>query len=973
MVNFTKEEIPATIAIKKKWDSARRDYDSGIRAVTTLQREKKPNPPKIQQAEQERERLKGIFLQKGEEAFCSLLDTNEMSEFETLEKLLTYIESFYQFFRGGYQFLREVHDNVVIGHRQWIAEERIQYEQRRKKRPTGEWVPDSISGGATAKTRMFGLPYEEVIRRDAPASLIPVWLEKAIEFLEQKALGIQGVFRVSPPKTQLDDTKKKLDSGQEIDWTSLDEHVCTGTIKLFLRELPQPLLTFELYSKFVAAADNEDDASKVKAVKGVLSDLPKPNLALLKRLLALMVLIERNKEVNKMTASNLAVVLCPSILYPEVPDPLTMVDDIQRANRVMSIFITHYTEVFGTTVTGPTINTSSGSTLSPGANKGVTFHEPAAATAPAASSSNPAITPSKKTAPVVPSRPHPTPPHKPTHDAATARASPDSGSSPSRPSPLGASAEKLATPNFSAATGAGAGSPTIPVTITGSATNTPPASLTLSSSGTSLAASSSSDSVNISADSSSAAAAPPAPREPEVITFPTTAVASTDPPQKIDLDTMKFILTERGVGPTFDYFMSMQELAEANCAFATTVLTPGLNSVHAPVLNAALKNLAKSIKNILTSIREFSTKLPPELKNRLLMAAKELQDRVLLTAGSYREFEQGLPGAGTKLVENTRMFVVSVYAIAARFKEFSLVDELLSSTDALRVLLEELPQSFAVSDTTAIANTTNAIQSSSFKLTALLRSKILDSAQQAQVSALAACIASAEKETRELCDAVKAILFDESLAPEDIKITPVISERLASLEATRKKAESFFESLSPSQNPSVSNLLLFAPVLDQLNTNINTHASNPDPVVQKIVNAFKGCLECVSALCAAWNDLTSTSAPPSFETRIKWLNEYEKLTYHLTGVAQATLTVINDPLADPAQVQSLSQYVKSIAAMSLLLRIISAAEAFDVQGCTDSLTRSMSIVKDFVFVSFPVLFNIRDAISQITEERNTPQ
>lgn len=977
MLNFTKEEIPTTIATKKKWDSARRDYDSGISKVTMLQREKKPNPPKIQQAEQERDRLKAIYLQKGEEAFCSLLDTNETSEFETLEKLLTYIESFYQFFRGGYQFLREVHDNVVIQHRQWIAEERMQFEQRSKKRPNGEWVPDSISGGATAKTRMFGLPYEEVIRRDAPDSLIPVWLEKAIEFLEQKALGIQGVFRVSPPKTQLDDTKKKIDSGQEIDWTSLDEHVCTGTIKLFLRELPQPLLTFELYSKFVSAADASDDPAKVKAIKSVLAELPKSNLALLKRLLALMVLIERNKEVNKMTATNLAVVLCPSILYPEVPDPLTMVDDIQRANRVMSLFITHYSEVFGATVSGPTISVSSAtnaspnnaSPASPSSAKTVSFHEPSSPSNFSPSTSNPALpnpaltssigTPGKKAAPVVPSRPHPTPPQKTTPSTATP-------SHDGRPASL--SAEKIASPSFTAAT-----MTQIPVTVTGTSADTPPSSLNLtqSSSNTSLNASSSSDSINISSDSSaslglsSPAAVASPPREAEVLVFPTNPLASVDPGQKIDLETMKFILQEKAVGPTFSYFMGMQELAEANCAFASTVLAPTLSSES---VHAALKNLAKAIKNILTSIREFSTKLPPELRNRLLMAAKELQDRVLSTAAAFKEFEQGLPGSGNKLIENTRLFVLSVYAIAARFKEFSLVDDLLFSTDELHQLIEELPKSFASADSTTIAVTTNSIQSASFKLTALLRSKILDSEQQGQVSALASCIEAAELQTRDLSDAVKELLFDESLQPEDLKLTPVITDRLASLDGTRKKAQSFYETLSPGQNASVSNALLFAPIIDQLNTNVTTHAPNTDARMQKLVSAFKGCHEAVSALRPTWTELTSPS--PSFESRVKWMSETERLAQHLSSVAQATQTIVSDPHVNPAMAHTLSGYVRSISASNLLLRIIAAAESFDVHGCSDSLTRTMSLVKDFVFVSYPVLFNIRDALAQIEEDRN---
>jgi hypothetical protein len=99
---------------------------------------------------------------------------------------------------------------------------------------------------------MFGMPYDEIIRRDNPAGGIPPFLSSALDFLETKGLDTQGIFRVSPPKSALDELKKKIDQGKPVDWNIIDDvHTVTGTFKLFLRELPQPLLTFELYSEFV--------------------------------------------------------------------------------------------------------------------------------------------------------------------------------------------------------------------------------------------------------------------------------------------------------------------------------------------------------------------------------------------------------------------------------------------------------------------------------------------------------------------------------------------------------------------------------------------------------------------------------------------------------------------------------------------------------------------------------------------------
>ena len=72
--------------VKKKFDSARRDYDQAIQKVQLLQKEKKPNPPKISAAESDRDKLKQVYMARGEEAFTALLDTNEMSEYTALER-----------------------------------------------------------------------------------------------------------------------------------------------------------------------------------------------------------------------------------------------------------------------------------------------------------------------------------------------------------------------------------------------------------------------------------------------------------------------------------------------------------------------------------------------------------------------------------------------------------------------------------------------------------------------------------------------------------------------------------------------------------------------------------------------------------------------------------------------------------------------------------------------------------------------
>jgi len=409
--------------------------------------------------------------------------------------------------------------------------------------------------------------------------------------------------------------------------------------------------------------------------------------------------------------------------------------------------------------------------------------------------------------------------------------------------------------------------------------------------------------------------------------------------------------------------MSLRPLAESTSTFTALVLSRKPRDERAPELKKALKDLAKSIKDILASIKDFATKLPPELRNRLLIAAKDLQDRVLSAAGAFKEFEENQAGAEAKLVDVTRLLVIAVCGIAARIKEFSLVDELLTSCDSIYSLVDSFPQAFS-EDSTAVAVNTNSLQNASFKLTALLRAKILDSSMQNQQTELAACIESAETETREICESIKALLFDETLGPNDLVLSAEMNARLASLSNTTRKAESYYELLRVSQNPTVTNAYLLAPIIDQLNTNIHNHVANPDPTVQAIVSALRTMVDQMAALKTIMADFP--------EKRSSWVDGINAIMQQLNAIASSTKSIVVKT-SDPTVILTLNSYITSLQTTSILLAIVASAEAFDAQSCSDSLPRSFSAFKDFVFISFPVLFSLRDALLLIEEERNHPQ
>jgi hypothetical protein len=83
---------------------------------------------------------------------------------------------------------------------------------------------------------------------------IPKVITKAFEYLDNpKALGEEGLFRVSAAKSKVIALISEIDSGKDVDLKELkpDPEVVTDVVKHFFRELPEPLLTYELYDYFI--------------------------------------------------------------------------------------------------------------------------------------------------------------------------------------------------------------------------------------------------------------------------------------------------------------------------------------------------------------------------------------------------------------------------------------------------------------------------------------------------------------------------------------------------------------------------------------------------------------------------------------------------------------------------------------------------------------------------------------------------
>ncbi|KAG2373395.1 hypothetical protein C9374_012134 [Naegleria lovaniensis] len=90
----------------------------------------------------------------------------------------------------------------------------------------------------------------------------------------------------------------------------------SSLLKMYIRELPEPLMTFDHYDMFIASDGIPDDNVRLQVIRNVLRFLPRSNYFILKKLCGFLHSVHVNSSVNKMDASNLAIVFAPNILRP---------------------------------------------------------------------------------------------------------------------------------------------------------------------------------------------------------------------------------------------------------------------------------------------------------------------------------------------------------------------------------------------------------------------------------------------------------------------------------------------------------------------------------------------------------------------------------------------------------------------------------------------------------------------------------
>ncbi|KAK9470204.1 rho GTPase [Dipodascopsis tothii] len=182
--------------------------------------------------------------------------------------------------------------------------------------------------GSVPGSSIFGVPLEtqmeaERVRLNVETVLAPSFVLKCIEAVDQFGLETEGIYRVNGLVSEINHLRsvfEKSSNPLEIDlvgnpdYFHRDIHVVAGALKQYFRELPDPLLTRELYNDFISAAHIEDNDCRRDALHLLINSLRDANYTTLKYLVFHLYRVQDRYHRNRMSISNLGIVWGPSLL-----------------------------------------------------------------------------------------------------------------------------------------------------------------------------------------------------------------------------------------------------------------------------------------------------------------------------------------------------------------------------------------------------------------------------------------------------------------------------------------------------------------------------------------------------------------------------------------------------------------------------------------------------------------------------------
>ncbi|XP_077955846.1 rho GTPase-activating protein 12 isoform X10 [Gasterosteus aculeatus] len=210
------------------------------------------------------------------------------------------------------------------------------------RRPTLQAVRDK----GYIQDQVFGCSLSSLCLRES--GTVPTFVRMCIDHVENNALSVDGLYRVSGNLAIIQKLRFVVNHDEKVNlndekWE--DIHVTTGALKMYFRELPEPLFTYTFFHDFVGAIKISDYKQRVQSIKDLVRQLPKPNHDTMQALFKHLRRVIEYGEENRMTTQSVAIVFGPTLLRPETETWNIAVHMVYQ-NQIVELILLEYENIF---------------------------------------------------------------------------------------------------------------------------------------------------------------------------------------------------------------------------------------------------------------------------------------------------------------------------------------------------------------------------------------------------------------------------------------------------------------------------------------------------------------------------------------------------------------------------------------------------------------------------------------------------
>uniref|UniRef100_A0A8C3QMA0 Rho GTPase activating protein 25 n=1 Tax=Cyanoderma ruficeps TaxID=181631 RepID=A0A8C3QMA0_9PASS len=214
-----------------------------------------------------------------------------------------------------------------------------------------EWVKSIRRALGSASGAVFGQHLAETMayEQNLGQHQVPILVQKSTEFIREHGMGEEGIFRLPGQDNLVRQLRDAFDAGERPSFNrDTDVHTVASLFKLYLRELPEPVVPWLQYEDFLLCGQalEADETKGHQELLKQLSLLPRDNYNLLSYICRFLYEIQLNSSVNKMSVDNLATVIGVNLIRPRIEDPAVIMRGTPQVQKVMTVMISDHEKLF---------------------------------------------------------------------------------------------------------------------------------------------------------------------------------------------------------------------------------------------------------------------------------------------------------------------------------------------------------------------------------------------------------------------------------------------------------------------------------------------------------------------------------------------------------------------------------------------------------------------------------------------------